>query len=232
MKAAQAIARRLSFNEGPSSFRGDHLGSARSVQAQEQQDGVSVRKEMRFADEFDGGPSDGSGGGAGGPPRRKPKKNGGDENGERRKKATSAGTGSERRRKSKKERGAASDETMALRSYMELNEVAAELAQEAEALERQAENIAYDSLIRKLGHALQERIGGGGKERVKKLLHEIDSNGDGVIQKIELRKMVRRPTGRIHLPLTLGFVAQHRQRRACVRAGAQQAQDQGRQRRD
>jgi len=78
-----------------------------------------------------------------------------------------------------------------LTSSESLQRTAENILGEAETVETQAENIAYSTLAQRVGRELARRIGNASKDRVKKLLADIDSNGDGVIQKIELRQLVR-----------------------------------------
>jgi len=74
--------------------------------------------------------------------------------------------------------------------------------EEAQSIAAQAETYSLSTFDRRLGNALlKERSKwswfssrskeGGGKANVANLLREMDDNGDGVIQKIELKKFVR-----------------------------------------
>ena len=68
---------------------------------------------------------------------------------------------------------------------------AEQLRSQAAGLERSAEEAADLTLMRKLGRALKARIGHGSKDAIRTLLREFDANGDGLIQRIEMRQMVR-----------------------------------------
>jgi len=74
--------------------------------------------------------------------------------------------------------------------------------QEAQSIAEQAETFSLSTFDRRLGNALLKDRSkwswfssrskeGGGKANVANLLREMDDNGDGVIQKIELKKFVR-----------------------------------------
>ena len=91
----------------------------------------------------------------------------------------------------RKKKDGSKDSEPTLQASTSLQDSAEQILKGAEALERQAENIAYSTLARKLGKELAGKIGNASKDRVKKLLQEIDTNGDGRIQKIELRQLVR-----------------------------------------
>lgn len=78
-----------------------------------------------------------------------------------------------------------------LKSVEELGSLAKEHFDNAEMYEEEAQKVLHSTFQRMLGDALRSRIGNGTKEQVKKLLQEMDKNGDGVLQKIELRQMVR-----------------------------------------
>lgn len=93
--------------------------------------------------------------------------------------------------KQKQEKSAEKLDNVTLKPANELEESAQTQLQRAEELEQQANSVLYSSFDRQLGDALKSKIGNGTKEQVRKLLHEMDSNGDGVLQKIELRQMVR-----------------------------------------
>ena len=97
--------------------------------------------------------------------------------------------GKERMASSKRHNAHGSREALA--SSSQLHARSEELASEVEAIGRLKENAMSSSLPRKLATALSTRLETVNKHNAMELLREIDTNGDGVIQKIELRQMVR-----------------------------------------
>jgi len=85
--------------------------------------------------------------------------------------------------------------SLRLESSAELAARATALLGEAAHLEAKAEEATQATLPRRLGRALSERMmktpGSGTKEKMSKLLREFDANGDGQLQRIEVRLMVR-----------------------------------------
>ena len=78
-----------------------------------------------------------------------------------------------------------------LRSSAELSAEAAQREADADAKEAGIADVMSSSLERMVGNALMSRVGTGSKEDMKNLLREIDKNGDGAVQNIELRQLIR-----------------------------------------
>ena len=79
-----------------------------------------------------------------------------------------------------------------LLSSQELAASAVARDEEAAAIEEEAKAAVVATLPRKLGQALSSKLNGkANKDSLKALLREIDKNGDGQVQNIELRQMVR-----------------------------------------
>ena len=94
-------------------------------------------------------------------------------------------TGSKKSGKTKELRG------QKLASSADLLATEEALVDVAESIGREAGTFTTRTLKRKIANTLESRLESVTKDTVKKLLREMDSNCDGVIQKIELRKMVR-----------------------------------------
>ncbi len=92
---------------------------------------------------------------------------------------------------SKPSSGSGSGSGGPLRSSAELHAKAEDLLDEASVCDVAAKEVQDTTLQRKLGRALASRIGNGSKEAVRKLLREFDQNGDGLLQRVEMRQMVR-----------------------------------------
>lgn len=94
--------------------------------------------------------------------------------------------------KSKSKDGAeGKEEKTVLLSCAELLVKAETKENEAKEMEKEASQKLVSTLPRQFGQALSSRLGKGDKESVKKLLRDMDKNGDGQVQNIELRQMIR-----------------------------------------